>query len=60
MSSHPYNTTALERDIALTLGIPMYGADPRFADLEQDRCRLFAECDVVHRSAPRICTVWKR
>ena len=23
----PYNTTGLERDIALTLGIPMYGAN---------------------------------
>nr|MBA3528674.1 hypothetical protein [Propionibacteriaceae bacterium] len=29
----PYNTTALERDIALTLGIPMYGADPRLYEL---------------------------
>ena len=29
----PYNTTALERDVALSLGIPMYGADPRLADL---------------------------
>ena len=27
----PYNTTALEEDVALTLGIPMYGADPKFA-----------------------------
>ena len=46
----PYNTTALERDIALTLGIPMYGADPRLADLgSKTGCRrLFAECDVVH------------
>jgi len=46
----PYNTTALERDIALTLGIPMYGADPRLADLgTKTGCRrLFAECDVVH------------
>ena len=25
----PYNTTELERDVALSLGIPMYGADPR-------------------------------
>ena len=25
----PYSTTALERDIALTLGIPMYGATAR-------------------------------
>jgi hypothetical protein len=29
----PYNTTSLERDVALSLGIPMYGADPRLADL---------------------------
>jgi hypothetical protein len=29
----PYNATVLERDIALTLGIPMYGTDPRLADL---------------------------
>jgi hypothetical protein len=29
----PYSTTALERDIALTLGIPMYAADPRLAEL---------------------------
>jgi hypothetical protein len=29
----PYNTTSLERDVALALSIPMYGADPRLADL---------------------------
>jgi hypothetical protein len=29
----PYNATVLERDIALTLGIPMYGTDSRLADL---------------------------
>jgi len=29
----PYNTTPLERDIALSLGIPMYGSDPRLAEL---------------------------
>lgn len=29
----PYNTTPLERDVALSLGVPMYGADPRLADL---------------------------
>src|SRR4029453_4580858 len=29
----PYSTTALERDIALTLGIPMYAADPRLPTL---------------------------
>src|SRR5262245_1627927 len=26
----PYTTSSLERDLALLLGIPMYGADPRF------------------------------
>ncbi len=25
----PYNTTEMERDLAIKLGIPMYGADPR-------------------------------
>ncbi len=25
----PFNTTTLERDLAMRLGIPMYGADPR-------------------------------
>ena len=46
----PYNTTSLERDLALTLGIPMYGADPRLADLgTKSGCRrLFAECGVPH------------
>lgn len=29
----PYNTTPLERDVALSLGIPMYGADPRLEEL---------------------------
>lgn len=46
----PYNTTALERDIALTLGIPMYGADPRLYELGgKTGCRrLFAEEGVPH------------
>ncbi len=46
----PYNTTELERDIALALGIPMYGADPRLADLgTKTGCRrIFAECGVPH------------
>ena len=46
----PYNTTSLERDIALTLGIPMYGADPRLADLgSKTGCRrLFAEEGIPH------------
>jgi hypothetical protein len=46
----PYNTTTLERDLALTLGIPMYGADPRLYDLGgKSGCRrLFAEEGVRH------------
>jgi hypothetical protein len=46
----PYNTTVLERDIALQLGIPMYGADPRLVDFgTKTGCRrLFAEEGVPH------------
>ena len=46
----PYNTTSLERDVALALGIPMYGADPRlFAFGTKTGCRrLFAEEGVPH------------
>ncbi|HET9840775.1 MAG TPA: peptide ligase PGM1-related protein [Nocardioides sp.] len=46
----PYNTTELERDVALSLGIPMYGADPRLAPLgSKSGCRrLFAEAGVPH------------
>jgi pheganomycin biosynthesis PGM1-like protein len=41
----PYNTTPLERDVALALGIPMYGADPRLFGLgTKSGCRrLFGE-----------------
>jgi PGM1 C-terminal domain len=40
----PYNTTSLERDVALSLGIPMYGSDPRFADLgSKTGCRRMFE-----------------
>ena len=44
----PYNTTATERDVALSLGIPMYGADPRLADLgSKTGCRrMFEEVGV--------------
>jgi hypothetical protein len=40
----PYNTTDLEKELALRLGIPMYGADPKFFYLgEKSGCRkLFA------------------
>ena len=46
----PYTTTGLERDIALTLGIPMYGPDPRLAELgsKTGGRRLFAEEGVQH------------
>ena len=46
----PYNTTELERDLALRLGIPMYGADPRFFHWgTKSGCRqLFSEEGVPH------------
>jgi hypothetical protein len=46
----PYNTTSLERDIAIQLGIPMYGADPRLAGLgTKSGCRrLFASVGIPH------------
>jgi hypothetical protein len=46
----PYNTTEFERDLTLALGIPMYGADPRFFHLgTKSGCRrLFAEEAVRH------------
>ncbi|MUN09041.1 hypothetical protein GLX25_18205 [Agromyces luteolus] len=46
----PYNTTELERDLALTLGIPMYGADPRLSALgSKTGCRrIFSSVGVRH------------
>ena len=46
----PYNTTELERDVSLSLGIPMYGADPRLAPLgSKSGCRrLFDDVGVPH------------
>jgi PGM1 C-terminal domain len=46
----PYNTTELERDLAIRLGIPMYGADPRhFVHGTKSGCRkLFARAGVAH------------
>jgi PGM1 C-terminal domain/ATP-grasp domain len=46
----PYNTTELERDLAVALGIPMYGADPKhFHFGTKTGCRrLFQEEDVPH------------
>ncbi|HQR28704.1 MAG TPA: hypothetical protein PLP61_16790, partial [Nocardioides sp.] len=44
----PYTVTALERDLALTLGIPVYGSDPRLAVLgTKSGCRrIFEELGV--------------
>jgi hypothetical protein len=46
----PYNTTGLERDLALALRIPIYGADPRHAHLgTKSGCReLFSLAGVPH------------
>jgi hypothetical protein len=46
----PYSTTEMERELAVELGIPMYGADPRYFPLgTKTGCRrLFAEEGVVH------------
>ena len=58
----PYVTTSLERDIALTLGIPMYGADLRLADLgSKTGCRrLFAAEELLHPSAWNTSTASKK
>src|ERR1700752_2308883 len=54
----PYNTTPLERDVALSLRIPMYGADPRLEDLgSKTGCRrmfeeLGAPCPVGAEGLP--------
>jgi hypothetical protein len=47
-----YNTTEIERDLAVRLGIPMYGADPKFFPLgTKSGCRqIFAEEGVAHPS----------
>lgn len=46
----PFNTTVLERDLALALDIPMYGADPRHLEFgtKTGGRRLFDEEDVAH------------
>jgi hypothetical protein len=46
----PYSTTNAERDLALALGIPMYGADPRLFPLgTKSGCRrIFREEGVPH------------
>ena len=51
----PYSTTSSERDLALALDIPMYGADPRHAYLgTKSGCRaLFARAGVPHPAGAR-------
>jgi PGM1 C-terminal domain len=46
----PFNTTDREKELALRLGIPMYGADPKFFPLgTKSGCRkIFTEEDVIH------------
>ena len=46
----PYNTTNREKELALRVGIPMYGADPVFFPLgTKSGCRkIFMEEDVAH------------
>src|SRR5437867_13370984 len=48
----PFNTTNREKELASRLGIPMYGADPKFFPLRTtSRCRyLVMEVDVAHPS----------
>src|SRR6266516_4033757 len=46
----PFNTTRREKELALRLGIPMYGADPKFFPLgTKSGCRrIFLEESVAH------------
>src|SRR5215471_16566967 len=46
----PFNTTNREKELALELGIPMYGADPKFFSLgTKSGCRkIFMEENVLH------------
>ena len=46
----PYSTSSLERDVALVLGIPLYGADPDLLPFgTKTGCRrLFADAGVAH------------
>ncbi len=46
----PYSTTAAERELASALGIPMYGADPKYFPLgtKSGARRIFAEEGVSH------------
>ena len=58
----PFNTTELERDLALALGIPMYGADPKLFHFgTKTGCRrLFAEEGVAASARSRGPAVARR
>ena len=55
----PYTTSALERDLALSLGIPLYGADPAHLPFEESVRHLAQVAQGgCHRSAPcHVCVV---
>lgn len=46
----PFNTTGLEKELALRLGVPLFGADPKFAYLgsKSGGRSLFAELNIPH------------
>ncbi len=46
----PYTTTRLDRDVAIELGVPIYGADPRFLYLgtKSGGRAVFAQANVPH------------
>src|SRR5436309_13710889 len=46
----PFNTTNREKELALQLGIPMYGADPKFFPMGTKSCcrKIFTEENVPH------------
>ena len=69
----PFSTTRLERDLALRLGIPMYGADPKFTlvgneerrtcAVRRGRCpiqRAERACAPATTSSTRCSSWWRR
>lgn len=55
----PFNTTALERDLSLELGVPMYACDPRHLHhgTKQGSRRLFAQAGVPHPAGAEVGTL---
>ncbi len=56
----PFNTTSMERELAVRLGIPILGADPKFIPLgTKSGCRrLFAEEGVPHPAGFEDLAAW--